>query len=129
MRPSVLLLITRLNIGGPAGQALLLAKGLEPAFHTLVAVGTPSAREASSPTPRCVQRVPLVRPISPATDLRSLGAARHLVKDARPRVVQTHTHMAKAGPVGRLAVLSSRPGNRPRLVPDHMALYQELLGN
>ncbi len=29
---SVVLLITRLNIGGPAGQALLLAKGLEPEF-------------------------------------------------------------------------------------------------
>ena len=115
LRPAVLLLITRLNIGGPAGQALLLAKGLEPAFHTLVAAGAPGAREGELTDPEVpVQRVPLVRPISPVTDLRSLRAVRQLVKDNRPQVV--HTHMAKAGSIGRLAVLSSRPDNRPRLV-------------
>ena len=115
LRPTVLLLITRLNIGGPAGQALLLAKGLEPAFHTLVAAGAPSAREGELTDAEVpVQRVPLVRPISPVSDVRSLRAVRQLVKGKRPKVV--HTHMAKAGSIGRLAVLSSRPDNRPRLV-------------
>ncbi len=113
--PSVLLLITRLNIGGPAGQALLLARGLEPEFPTLVAAGTPTDREGELTDPEVsVHRVPLVRPVSPATDMRALRAVRQLVQDTRPQVV--HTHMAKAGTIGRLAVLSSRPATRPRLV-------------
>ncbi len=112
---SVVLLITRLNIGGPAGQALLLAKGLEPEFSTLVAAGRPSAREGELTDPDVpVRRVPLVRPVSPATDARALKAVRQLVSDSRPRVL--HTHMAKAGTIGRLAVLSSRSATRPRLV-------------
>jgi glycosyltransferase involved in cell wall biosynthesis len=113
--PSVLLLITRLNIGGPAGQALSLAKRLEPGFHTVLAAGAPSDREgelADAQVP--VRHVPLVRPISPVTDLRALRAVRRLVKEARPQLV--HTHMAKAGTIGRLAVLSSPRRSRPRLV-------------
>jgi glycosyltransferase involved in cell wall biosynthesis len=114
-QPTVMLLITRLNIGGPAGQALLLAKGLEPKFSTLVAAGAPSAREGELTDPDVpVHRVPLVRPVSPATDARALRAVRQLVKDRRPQLV--HTHMAKAGTIGRIAVLSSRSANRPRLV-------------
>jgi glycosyltransferase involved in cell wall biosynthesis len=112
---SVLLLITRLNIGGPAGQALLLARGLGPEFPTLVAAGTPADSEGELSDPEVpVRRVPLVRPVSPATDMRALRAVRQLVQDTRPQVV--HTHMAKAGTIGRLAVLSSRPAGRPRLV-------------
>ena len=105
----------RLNIGGPAGQALLLAKGLEPEFPTLVAADTPNDREGELTDPEVpVEHVPFVRPVSPATDARALRAVRRLVKDSRPQVV--HTHMAKAGTVGRLAVLSSRPAHRPLLV-------------
>ena len=113
--PSVVLLITRLNIGGPAGQALLLAKGLEPEFPTLVAAGRPSLREGELTDPDVpVHRVPLVRPVSPGTDARALKAVRQLIQDSRPQVL--HTHMAKAGTVGRLAVLGSRSASRPRLV-------------
>lgn len=56
-----------------------------------------------------------MRPISPATDARAFAAVRQLVKGTRPKVV--HTHMAKAGTIGRSAVLTSRwAGERPRLV-------------
>ena len=115
VRPSVLFLITRLNIGGPAGQTLLLAKGLEPQFSTLVAAGRPSDREGELTDPQVpVWHVPLVRPVSLATDARALRVVRQLVKDKRPQVV--HTHMAKAGTIGRLAVLSATQKNRPLLV-------------
>ncbi|HTT92145.1 MAG TPA: glycosyltransferase [Acidimicrobiales bacterium] len=112
----VLLLITRLNIGGPGGQVLLLAKGLSPEFATLLAAGTPPAREGELTDPAVpVRHVPLVRPVRPATDLRALTAVRRLVGDTKPRVL--HTHMAKAGTIGRLAVLSSGSSKtRPRLV-------------
>jgi glycosyltransferase involved in cell wall biosynthesis len=114
-RPSVLFLITRLNIGGPAGQTLLLAKGLAPQFSTVVAAGTPSDREGELTDPEVpVWHVPLVRPVSLATDVRALRVVRQLVKDKQPQVV--HTHMAKAGTIGRLTVLSARPANRPLLV-------------
>ncbi len=113
----MLLLLTRLNIGGPAGQALLLAKGLTPDFEALLAAGTPAAEEGELTDPEVqVHHVPLVRPVSPAADLRALTAVRRLVKDTGPGLV--HTHMAKAGTIGRLAVLSSGPAarRRPRLV-------------
>jgi glycosyltransferase involved in cell wall biosynthesis len=105
-----------MNIGGPANQVLLLAKGLAPEFTTLLAAGTPGEREGELTDPDIpVTRVPLVRPVRPATDLNALGAVRSLVKQSHARVV--HTHMAKAGTVGRLAVLSTLPpASRPRLV-------------
>jgi glycosyltransferase involved in cell wall biosynthesis len=112
----VLLLLTRLNIGGPAGQALLLAKGMAPQFEARLVAGTPTEAEGEMTDPEVpVHRVPLVRPISPAADLRALAIVRRLINDTGPALV--HTHMAKAGTIGRLAVLSSGPrAKRPRLV-------------
>ncbi len=59
-----------------------------------------------------MRRVPLVRPVSPATDVRALRAIRDVLGERRPAIV--HTHMAKAGALGRIAALSIRP--RPRLI-------------
>jgi glycosyltransferase involved in cell wall biosynthesis len=111
----VLLVVTRMNIGGPANQVLLLAKGLAPQFTILLAAGRPGQREGELTDPEVpVRRVPLVRPVQPATDLHALTSIRRLVNDSRARLV--HTHMAKAGSIGRLAVLSSSRSHRPRLV-------------
>lgn len=110
---AVLRLITRLNIGGPAQQALLLSRALSDEFPTLLAAGTPSQQEGemSDPAVRVVP-VPLVRPIRPQHDIRALEAVRGLLRRTSPRIL--HTHMAKAGLVGRLAALTMR--QRPRLV-------------
>ncbi len=114
-RVEVLLLVTRMNIGGPANQVLLLAKGIAPEFSTLLAAGSPGEREGELTDPDVpVRRVPLVRPVQPATDLHALTSIRRLVNDSGARLV--HTHMAKAGSIGRLAVLSSSRSHRPRLV-------------
>jgi glycosyltransferase involved in cell wall biosynthesis len=56
-----------------------------------------------------VARVPLVRPLRPATDARALGAVRRLLTEHQSRLL--HTHMAKAGTIGRLA--ASSLGRRP----------------
>jgi glycosyltransferase involved in cell wall biosynthesis len=51
-----------------------------------------------------VRRVPLVRSLSVPTDLRAVVVVRALLKSERPRLL--HTHMAKAGTVGRMAAVS-----------------------
>lgn len=112
-RRTVLRLITRLNIGGPARQALLLTAALRPEWHTLLAAGTPTAEEGELLEPGVeVIRVPLVRPLRPATDAAAVLAARRLIATHRPDIL--HTHMAKAGTAGRIAARTG--AGRPRTV-------------
>jgi glycosyltransferase involved in cell wall biosynthesis len=59
-----------------------------------------------------VRRVPLVRPLRPDIDARAVVAVRRLLRETGARLV--HTHMAKAGTVGRSAAWSVHP--RPRTV-------------
>jgi glycosyltransferase involved in cell wall biosynthesis len=109
----VLRLITRLNVGGPARQALLLTKELQKRFPTVLAAGRPTQSEGELSDPAVpVRQVPLVRPLQLTADTKSLVAVRRLMTEVRPALV--HTHMAKAGVVGRSAALTMRP--RPRTV-------------
>ncbi len=110
----VVRLITRLNIGGPARQALVLTRELARPYPTLLAAGTPSQQEGelSDPAVR-VERVPLVRPLRPVTDARAVASVRRLLTHYRPQLL--HTHTAKAGTVGRLAGISVGR-HRPRMV-------------
>lgn len=113
----LLLLATRLNIGGPASQVLFLAKGVAGRWRTVVGAGKPPPEEGELQDPEVsVVSVPLVRPVRPGADLAALAALRRLMKTTRARLV--HTHMAKAGALGRLAAMSLGPGGRgrPRLV-------------
>jgi glycosyltransferase involved in cell wall biosynthesis len=59
-----------------------------------------------------VRRVPLVRAADPVADAQALSAVRSLLLELRPGVL--HTHMAKAGTIGRLAAFSV--AGRPRMV-------------
>ena len=112
-RPRVVRLITRLNVGGPARQALLLTRDLAPTFDTMLAAGRPTLVEGEmSDEAVTVRRVPLVRPTDPVNDSRALVAVRNLLSRAAPALL--HTHMAKAGTIGRAAALSLT--NRPRTV-------------
>lgn len=101
-------IITRLNVGGPAIQALLLAERLDPKrYQTLLVCGLAGAREGDMLALRgnlnvVPIRVPeLRREIAPLVDLRALARLVLLLRRFRPDVV--HTHMAKAGLLGRLA--------------------------
>jgi len=110
---NVFRLITRLNVGGPARQALLLSKALDAEFPTLLVAGRPTEAEGELLDDAVrVQRVPLVRPIQPAVDLQAVRAVRRLMSGHRSALV--HTHMAKAGAVGRIAARSLP--DRPRTV-------------
>lgn len=109
----VLRLITRLNVGGPARQALMLTHELQSYFPTLLAAGRPSASEGElRDTHIQVRYIPLVRPVRPITDTRALVTTRRLMASLQPAIV--HTHMAKAGLIGRSAAISG--GHRARLV-------------
>jgi glycosyltransferase involved in cell wall biosynthesis len=106
--PRLLRVITRLNIGGPARHALLLTRALSDQFPTTLAAGRPGPEEGELTDPEVpVRRVPLTRPVRPLADAASMLALRRIITSLRPAIV--HTHMAKAGAVGRLAALTTGP--------------------
>jgi glycosyltransferase involved in cell wall biosynthesis len=100
--------ITRLNVGGPAWHAILLAAGLDPRrFATTLIAGSLGPVEGDltgAARARGVEpvRLPeLRRPIRPHADVLALVALVRCFRRLRPDIV--HTHMAKAGLLGRLA--------------------------
>lgn len=104
----VLRVITRLNIGGPSIQAIKLSAALTPlAFETRLIHGRVGAGEGDMDYLRRQERVDSVllpslqRRIAPFADARALVALFRHMCEFRPHVV--HTHMAKAGMLGRLA--------------------------
>jgi glycosyltransferase involved in cell wall biosynthesis len=118
-------IIARLNIGGPAIQAVSLSSELpETSYQTVLVCGTVGAWEgdmsyfavARGVRPHLVPS--LGREISILDDVRTFFALRRIIKRFRPHIV--HTHTAKAGTLGRAAALSVNmflaPGKRIRLV-------------
>ena len=104
----VLHLVTRMNIGGPARVVNALATGLTPAFSVTIGTGRAPVEEGELIADGvAVTRLPFVRPVVPLTDTRALVLTRRLIATSRPSLV--HTHMAKAGMIGRVAALSVRP--------------------
>jgi glycosyltransferase involved in cell wall biosynthesis len=105
----VLRVITRLNIGGPAIHAILLTSALDDGaqFRSTLVTGVTAPHEGDMldlARARAVEPVSLPalgREISPLDDLVALARLVRIVRECRPDVV--HTHMAKAGTVGRLA--------------------------
>ena len=104
-------IITRLNIGGPSIQAIDLSRELAAnGFDTRLIHGRLAAGEGDmtallplGDTDR-VYVEDLVRPISPLRDLRAWWRIYQALREWRPDIV--HTHMAKAGSIGRLAALA-----------------------
>jgi glycosyltransferase involved in cell wall biosynthesis len=105
-------IITRLNVGGPAQQACLLTSRLdEERFETVLLVGRTGDGEgnmldlrpelADGLNGRMVEIPGLGRDPAPFSDLRALRMIRGQIERFRPDVV--HTHMAKAGTLGRIA--------------------------
>ena len=104
----VALVVTRLNVGGPAVQVLLLHERLDPTrFDTLLITGTTGEREGdlrelrATATVRTTSIPSLRRDIAPLADLRALLELIRAFRSFRPDIV--HTNMAKAGLLGRVA--------------------------
>lgn len=109
-RIKVLLIISRLNIGGPASHVHLLATGLDPRrFATRVVTGRISSGEGSMDylfrpgDSELVTISELQREIRPVLDLRAFFQILRLISRERPDIV--HTHTAKAGFSARFAVI------------------------
>ena len=110
-RPLVVLrIIDRLNVGGPAIHAVMLAKGLDAArFETVLVTGSVEPGEADMSylaDERGVARevIPaLGRELRPLRDLRTAWQLYRLMRRVRPDVV--HTHKSKAGAIGRVAAI------------------------
>jgi glycosyltransferase involved in cell wall biosynthesis len=119
-------IITRLNVGGPAIQAVTLSEELESAgYHTLLVHGRVGSGEGDMsyliPSIRRFEVEPLNslrREIAPLSDAAALNTLVRRLRGFRPQIV--HTHMAKAGSLGRLAALIANVGrsgeSRARIV-------------
>lgn len=101
-------IITRLNIGGPSIQAMLLTQRLDASrYESLLVSGVAAPEEGDMTMLRPLDGVsPLTLPelgraISPVPDLAALVRLVRLLGRFRPHIV--HTHMAKAGLIGRVA--------------------------
>jgi glycosyltransferase involved in cell wall biosynthesis len=104
----VVRIITRLNIGGPAHNAILLTQALnDGVFGSTLVAGTTAPREGDFGDLAAAKGVePIILPelgreLDPLADTIALAKLVRLLGRLRPDVV--HTHMAKAGTVGRLA--------------------------
>lgn len=113
-------IITRLNIGGPSIQATRLTGALEAhGFTTTLIHGQLGEGEGDmsyllAPDARTIHLDSLRRALSPLQDLRALIRIYRTLTRVRPAVV--HTHMAKAGLLGRLAAVlyNLTRGSAPR---------------
>lgn len=114
----VLRIITRLNIGGPSIQASRLTTELSrhgyatTLVHGRLGEGEGDMRYLLPDAGTDVRFLDdLRRPISPWADLRALWSILRVLREIRPDVV--HTHMAKAGLLGRIAaVMYNRTAGR-----------------
>lgn len=127
----VLRAITRLNIGGPAIHVAILTRRLDPMrFQSLLVAGREGPFEGSMLRTGRLGDVHLTivgelrREIAPLHDLRALRAVLALMRRYRPQVV--HTHLAKAGVVGRLAARLA--GARVVLHTYHGSVFRAYFG-
>jgi glycosyltransferase involved in cell wall biosynthesis len=120
----VVRVITRLNVGGPAIQAMTLSDRLASrGFETVLVHGQLDAGEGDMryllpPAVDVKYLAALRRPLAPAHDAMTLAQLLGVMRDLRPQIV--HTHMAKAGTLGRLAAAiynhTAGRGDRARVV-------------
>ena len=79
----------------------------------MLAAGHPTPTEGELSDDRVpVRRLPLTRPLHVGMDSRAYAAVRRLLAETRPGLL--HTHMAKAGTIGRIAAQTGP--QRPRTV-------------
>jgi glycosyltransferase involved in cell wall biosynthesis len=128
----VVRIIARLNIGGPAIQAITLTRRLEDfGYQTVLVRGVEEPDEGNMDhladelgvTPVLV---PALRRNPGWHDLRALWELVRIIRRERPHLV--HTHAAKGGTLGRVAALLAFPLRRRRPVLIHTYHGHSLTG-
>jgi len=121
---SILRVITRLNIGGPAHQAVLLSHTLNhDKWKTLLVIGKPDPTEAEASDLldrypcRWIKLPHLRRSLHPIRDLVAGWQLLLILWREKPAIL--HTHTAKAGSLGRSAGLLYRWTTRRPLTMIH----------
>lgn len=119
-RIKVLRIIGRLNVGGPAIHTVLLTDKLDPRrYETILVTGSEGETEGSMrylAEERGIEPViipEMGREISLKEDIKALWKLIKLIRQEKPDII--HTHTAKAGFLGRLAVMLTLPGRRKRV--------------
>jgi glycosyltransferase involved in cell wall biosynthesis len=110
-RITVLRIIDRLNVGGPAIHAVLATRGLDPErFRTVLVIGSIEPGEGDMGylleeygIKEVVSIPSLGRELRPIRDLWTAWQLLQVMRRERPDIV--HTHKAKAGAIGRLVAL------------------------
>src|SRR3981081_3080435 len=109
----VALILKRLNNGGPSIQAIELSVRLRSlGFETTLVFGTLDPHEGDmtyliergQSRPESVSIPTLQRKRAPSVDVRALWKVSRLLCEVKPAII--HTHMAKAGALGRAAALA-----------------------
>jgi glycosyltransferase involved in cell wall biosynthesis len=110
---TVVRIIDRLNVGGPALHAVLTARGLDPArYRTVLVLGSVEPGEADmgylldGANVEHVVIPSLGRELRPLRDLYTAWRLFRVLRALKPDVV--HTHKAKAGALGRVVALLCR---------------------
>ena len=109
----VMLVIARMNVGGPAVLVADLIRNLDDEkFSTILVTGYCDENESDYlnevAQDLAAVRIPgLGRSVSPIKDLGAFFLLIKAIKEFKPDVI--HTHTAKAGVLGRLAGLIARP--------------------
>lgn len=108
--PTVLRVLTRLNIGGPSRHAVILHRGLaELGWECVLARGASEGEEGDFTEWEPVDTVRVAglrRGASPAQAAIAVRSLRRLIREVDPDIV--HTHMAMAGFAARIAASGSR---------------------
>ncbi len=104
--------IARLNVGGAALSVLELAAGQQRDGHEVIVIagqippGEASMEHVADELGVAYHHLPtLQRSLSATSDLATVRAIRHVLRERRPDVL--HTHTAKAGTTGRVAALAA----------------------
>jgi glycosyltransferase involved in cell wall biosynthesis len=123
-RIRVMRVIARMNVGGPALQASVLMRGLDPErFEQRLYTGVLGPGEgdyldlrARDVTPHRIDT--LGRSVRPADDVRAVASLVAEMRRFRPHIV--HTHTAKAGLLGRTAAVIARVPARVHTYHGHL---------
>ncbi|MDE2127235.1 MAG: glycosyltransferase [Armatimonadetes bacterium] len=132
-RRTVVHIIARLNVGGPAINVILLTARLDPArYHSLLTAGTVSKSEGDMAYLAELAGVePIIvtglgRELSLTRDSATLIRLARLLRVLRPDVV--HTHTAKAGTLGRIAARMVLPRSTRVIHTFHGHVFHSYFG-